>query len=384
MTTNDSALPDVPYPILYVDDEEANRIVFEATVGRSFEVMLASSGAEALEVLRSSRVDVLITDYRMPNMTGVQLCEQVAAEFPDVQRLLITAYTNLDTVVDAINSGAVARYLQKPWSLDELRTTLREAQANARRARLARQLQATLLAKERMEGLAAMRGQVMHDLANGSNQVRMTCDGLEELAPELHAWLPEKAFRRFAQEVADLRVAVDFLTDLHTRVRGLNYQASSTPGVVALSDVLHSAVAVARASLPHRTTVEVVCDAQTAVICDRLELGRILVNLLTNAGHALGRQGVQGTISLSVSQQGRWVLVRVADDGPGVPQLIRHRIFEQDFTTKGKEGSGLGLSICRRLARDNGGDLELVAGDGGAVFCLTLPGAQQVAATAGG
>src|SRR5688572_20246096 len=96
--------------ILYVDDDRSTLVVFEAAFGDELEVLTAASGAEALELLARHRdVALLLTDQRMPGMTGTQLAETVHREYPDVVRFLITAYSDLAAAVDAINLGQVHR-----------------------------------------------------------------------------------------------------------------------------------------------------------------------------------------------------------------------------------------------------------------------------------
>src|SRR5262245_12500509 len=103
------------YDVMFVDDEPENLTVFEAACADRFSVLIASSARQALELLRQHVVCVLIADQRMPFMTGLELLERVRVEFPDVVRMLMTAYTDVKTAMDAINRGQVRRYLVKPW-----------------------------------------------------------------------------------------------------------------------------------------------------------------------------------------------------------------------------------------------------------------------------
>jgi signal transduction histidine kinase/response regulator RpfG family c-di-GMP phosphodiesterase len=100
--------------ILYVDDEPDNLSSFKALFRRDYDIRLAESGPEALDILRSEEVHVLITDQRMPVMSGAVLLEQVAAEFPNILRYMLTGYSDYDPLVDAINKGQVHGYFPKP------------------------------------------------------------------------------------------------------------------------------------------------------------------------------------------------------------------------------------------------------------------------------
>ncbi|MBX2798081.1 MAG: response regulator [Myxococcales bacterium] len=372
-----------PHPILFVDDEESNRLLVETTLSDTFEVLIASSGAEALEVLEHQPVDVLLTDHRMPGMTGVQLCQHVARTHPHVQRLLVTAYVDTASAVQAINQGGVSRYLSKPWDLDDLIATIREAQSTAVRGRLTAQLQSEILLRERMAALASMQGRVLHDLGNAAYQLQMGCAEIADLLAGLQAAAPPAVYGDLQREVDDMKVAVGFLTELHTHVRGLHRSNATKPERLVVADMLHSASVLGRASLPSGARIEVQADARLAVMADRTDVGRILVNLVTNAAQALAdARSRDGRIWLAAERLGDLVHISVKDNGPGIPEEVRPRIFEDHFTTKGDQGSGIGLSTSRRLAEDNGGSLQLADEGAGACLRLALPAADPTPAGA--
>jgi response regulator RpfG family c-di-GMP phosphodiesterase len=106
--------------VLYVDDEENNLISFKATFRTKFSTYVAISGNEALEILSSQQIHVIITDQRMPEMTGVQFLEKVIELYPDSIRILLTGYADIEAVIDAVNKGKIFHYLTKPWNEDEL------------------------------------------------------------------------------------------------------------------------------------------------------------------------------------------------------------------------------------------------------------------------
>src|SRR5216684_1320865 len=109
--------PDESPAVLYVDDEPINLRVFEANFRTKFRVLTCQSASEALAILgtRAQEIGILISDQRMPNMTGVELLERTREIAPDVQRMVITAYSDMQAVMDAVNRGQVSRYFVKPW-----------------------------------------------------------------------------------------------------------------------------------------------------------------------------------------------------------------------------------------------------------------------------
>lgn len=121
------APPGIPR-VLFVDDEEGNLFVAREMLAELPVVVLtATDGASALETLRSESIAVLVSDQRMPGMTGVELLQRVAAEWPDTIRLLLTGFADLGAVVDAINRGGIWRYLTKPIDPTDLQHAIRLA-----------------------------------------------------------------------------------------------------------------------------------------------------------------------------------------------------------------------------------------------------------------
>lgn len=121
--SNKSSLPQV----LYVDDEEDNLVVFNSAFRRYYEIYLAKSGREALDILHSNKIQLIITDQRMPEMTGIEFLEKVITDFPECIRMIITGYSDVDAIIQAINTGSVYRYITKPWNREELKINIDNA-----------------------------------------------------------------------------------------------------------------------------------------------------------------------------------------------------------------------------------------------------------------
>jgi DNA-binding NtrC family response regulator len=115
------------HPILLVDDEPEILFSLRGLLRREFELYTAQSGAEALEILKKHPIHVIMTDQRMPEMTGVELLRRARGESPGAIRIVFTGYADIKSVVDAINHGQIYRYLTKPWDPDELTAMLHEA-----------------------------------------------------------------------------------------------------------------------------------------------------------------------------------------------------------------------------------------------------------------
>ena len=144
--------------VLYVDDEINNLNSFKAAFRRDFEIYTASSAKEGRKILDSHEIGVIITDQRMPGMTGIEFLESILPIYPDTIRILLTGFSDINAVMDAINRGQVYKYLVKPWQNDELKMYIENAleiyHLRKENKELARKLQ---LANMELENIAKSR-----------------------------------------------------------------------------------------------------------------------------------------------------------------------------------------------------------------------------------
>src|SRR5262249_10854561 len=125
--SGETTMATTKHPILVVDDEAEILYSLRALLRRDFDLHTAQSAYEAMQVLQRQPVHVIMTDQRMPGMTGVELLAQIREQHPDAIRMIFTGYADIKAVIDAINEGNIYRYLTKPWDPDELVTVLQQA-----------------------------------------------------------------------------------------------------------------------------------------------------------------------------------------------------------------------------------------------------------------
>jgi PAS domain S-box-containing protein len=113
--------------VLFVDDEEHNLKAFRAAFRREMDVLLANSGAEALELLKKESVHVIVSDERMPGMSGSELLAIVRDKHPEIMRMLLTGYADLEAVISAVNKGGIYAYATKPWDENDIRLRIKQA-----------------------------------------------------------------------------------------------------------------------------------------------------------------------------------------------------------------------------------------------------------------
>lgn len=120
-------LPATTPSVLYLDDNAPNRQAFQAAFRGEFTVLLAATADEAMRILAENTVHVIIADQRMPGIPGTEVLRSVRERHPSVRRMLVTAYADLQAIVDALNHGGVCYYIQKPWEEESVRRAVAAA-----------------------------------------------------------------------------------------------------------------------------------------------------------------------------------------------------------------------------------------------------------------
>lgn len=389
MTTS----PDPRPLVLYVDDEPGNRIVFEQSLKDDFNVRTASNGQAALAVLEQVEVAVVITDMRMPGMTGDQLLAVVKERWPSVIRVVITAYSDIEPILRAINEGLVARYVVKPWQLEELVLLLRWAIEAWAFGKESAALQRRLLETERLATLGSVAGAVVHDLNQPLAGLVINSDRLVEVAEAaslLRALLsgapPEPQDRARIEELAE--ELPELARDLHENAVHLREvtaglaqflyakPADGPPPSIDPLPLVKNAIAVCH-DIAVRARGLISYDGPASLPRVRIgatELTQVLINLVANAAQALiARAKPNGRVTVTVRADSALVTFRIKDDGIGMPPDVLARVGTPFFTTR-KEGIGLGLAQVQRLVGKCGGSFKIESEAGvGTAVTFTLP-----------
>ncbi|CDF95008.1 MULTISPECIES: HD domain-containing phosphohydrolase [unclassified Pseudomonas] len=179
--------PDVPVTkptVLLVDDEESILNSLRRLLrSQPYEILLADSGAKALEILKERPVDLVMTDARMPNMDGATLLAQIRKLYPSTLRILLTGYADVDMMTKAINEGGLYRYLSKPWNDDELVQALRQALAHQHSESERQRLEA--LNREQNQQLKTLNATLEKRVASRTAELQQTADMLDLAYEEL-------------------------------------------------------------------------------------------------------------------------------------------------------------------------------------------------------
>jgi two-component system, sensor histidine kinase and response regulator len=384
--------------VLYVDDEASNRLVFERLFDEKFKVITASSGREALEILKKEFVGVLVTDQRMDEMSGNELLMRAKELYPDIIRIVITAYSDLEPIVRAVNEGFVARYIIKPWNNEELEQILHWGIEAFTLGHHNSALHLRLMQTERLVTLGSIGAAIIHDLnqplsylssnAERLSQLASSVDGLNTLLAAHGTSLPSKqlaTLQELANELPeitrDMMTGCALMQELTSGMsKILRPMPRSKKASVDPIPVIRYAMSVCRSLIAHAQG-QLLYDGPTSLPQIQIshgELGQVLINLMANAAQALQRRGgPDGVVTVSASAQKDRVRFVISDNGPGMSKEVQDKLGTLFFSTR-EEGTGLGIAQCQRIIQKHHGEWQLSSKEGkGTVVTFVLPQAQS-------
>jgi two-component system sensor histidine kinase/response regulator len=353
--------------ILYVDDEPDNLTGFKAAFRLNYQIYIAENAQAALRILEKHKdIRIIFCDQRMPGKTGVEFFEEVRHIFPLPIRILITAYTDIESVVGAVNRGQIFRYIGKPWYDADILTSIEEASkfylANSM---IATKNEELLLAYEELDKFAHS---VSHDLRGPLSGIL----GAIELARDIEDINEMKELLNL-METSVFKLG-DYITSMH------DYY-SSRRGELKVTDIDFNTVAAELENIywayisTNKIRFNITVDQQETFRSDEIVVKMILNNLVTNAIKYQKKNFHDKRIGLSIVVRNGAANIEVRDTGIGIPESHFEEIFNLfSRATSHSAGSGLGLYNVKGALLKLGGHIELSSVvDEGTVFTLTIP-----------
>ena len=351
--------------ILVVDDENGPRQALRMLLNGDYEVVLATDVANAVDLLKEQNIDLVITDIRMPQQSGVDLLRIVKETQPDLQVILLTGFGHLDTAMKAVEYGAFV-YLEKPFDNDMMLKYVRAGLDKGRQERERRVMERLSIEANRFETLGRLVSGMMHDMGTPLSVISSHIEMLMHNPQRSDAMERLGTMHKQVKHCSDMvRCTMNFLR-----------HDSSDAAPFSLNDVADMCLEVAHPAI-RNLGVQVTKSFEPELsTCtgDLVLVRQAVLNLITNACHAMQTQATPRELVVATWMENGSAYLSIEDTGPGIPPENRERIFDTFFTTKGEKGTGLGLAVVKNVMRRHKGSVTLVdAPDRGAKFVLRFP-----------
>ena len=380
------------FAILFVDDDEGSLRQFPGTFSDEFRILTANNAQQGLKLLeeRKEEIGLLLTDQRMPGgESGVWLLERARQLQPGIVRILSTAYTDYDAAIAAVNTGAIYKYISKPWDLNQLETTLKRGleffMVQRERDDLLREKMSVLynmMVADRIVSLGLLATGLAHHIRNSLQAVRTFVDlaptRMEEEKLDLSGLRNPDFWKEYYQNVQSQISRINsLLSDLCSASQKPEFQfADHIPLRAFVGDVIDGL----RAELAARNLVveNKIPESLPKLFVDKPKFRRLFELLLKDELVTL-QEGGRIEISAAAIQgaePGREeIRIELKDNGPGLPKEALRLVFDPFLLrTDTPTEYGIHLMGCFFIVHHHGGHIEARSEDGqGTTFTLTLP-----------
>jgi two-component system probable response regulator PhcQ len=374
--------------ILYIDDEEKSLKYFTRAFESKFRILCAADATEGYRLLQQHRdeIGLVITDQRMPGEKGVQFLERARRLHPKVIRILTTAYSDLDVAIEAVNSGAIYKYVTKPWDIPQLEITLQRALEffmvqRERDLLLKEKLSAVqrMLITDRVLSLGILAARLGHYVRNSLVAVRTFLDLapeklVEERVDTEHMRNPNFWKEFYEQAQVQIRHITALLTDLVVATEKSDFPRLHE---VRLDETVARSLEKSKGSLLQNgiTVVDRIPTGLPALTVEPEKFQRLFDLLLRDEIISLPPGShifLSARPGLGEEQE---LEVEVRDDGPGLPREALRSVFDPFFLRIGNYPEfGINLMACYFIIYHHGGRIAVQNQEGrGVTFTLTFP-----------
>ncbi|MBP7508861.1 MAG: response regulator [Prolixibacteraceae bacterium] len=393
--------------ILYVDDEESNLRIFKNTFRKKYNVITASSALEGLKILEDQDIDLIMSDQRMPGMSGIEFLKLAFQKYPDLNRILVTAYSDYDILKDAVNEIKIFQYIEKPWNEDDIQITIDNAleihRLQSENQKLTRNLiesnEELLKKNEELNQEIGLHKKTQLELikekeyaescnrlksaflANMSHEIRTPMNSImgflsiiedEELPTEL-----KKEYMQIIQSsCTQLLHIIDDIIEISKIDTGNVELRMETFSLNSIMERLYDRMILSlKGSSIEFNLVSILSEDKQMIYSDPVRLEQILSHLLINAIKFTEK----GKIQFGVNIDSNYILFFVKDTGIGIAEenfeMIFNRFSQVENAIQRKHGgNGLGLAIAKAYVIKLGGEIWVESQlDKGSVFYFKIP-----------
>lgn len=386
------------YNLLIIDDEVEITKSLTRQFRKKYNVFSTTDAEEGFAIMEKEKIQVVLSDQRMPGMTGVDFFLKIKDKYPDALKLILTGYADIEAVIGAINEGQVFRYVTKPWHPEELDTIIREAFEKYELITNNRKLMHSLqYANQNLEEKVKLRtreleklndrlselnleknryiGMVAHDLRNpigiAGSFSEILLDNYEQIPPNI-----QKEYLGLINQSCSfsLNLIRDFLdvSKIEAGIFDLNMSEVEYLSFVKTS-VIHEEILAKNKS----QKIIIKSGQQSILACfDKNKIQQVLTNLLSNA---IKYSYPNTTIVIDISETDTDIVTKIIDQGQGIPAEELSKLFNPYQTTSVKatadeKSTGLGLAIVKKIIEAHHGWVKVESEVGkGSQFYFSVP-----------
>ncbi len=334
----------------------------------TFTPLEAADGTETMRMLREHPVDLLLLDYKMPGMSGLEILEQIRNEKLDIMTIMVTAYASLDVAVSATKNGAFD-FLAKPFTPAELRSVIEKATSS-----LLAHRQAKRLAEEKRKVRFQFLSVLAHELKAPIAAVESYLQLIKQRAAGNDLQAYDHIVERSIIRLEGMRKLIFDLLDL-TRIESGEKKRELTE--VDLVEVAKTSMeTMSELARQRGIRMDLQAPEHLLVMADRSELEIVFNNLISNA---IKYNKDNGRVTVTIAREDQQIVIKVSDTGIGLTPEEQSRLFEEFVRIKNEQtrhilGSGLGLSIVKKIAQLYEGSVAVQSEKNvGSTFFVFLP-----------
>ncbi len=359
MTTNKERIK-----ILYVDDESRNLTAFKASFRRSYDIFTAISATEGAQLLQQHPVHIIIADQRMPQITGVEFFQSIRKTYPNAIRILLTGYTDVNIIVDAINKGEIFRFINKPWNEFEMHNAIKNAyELYTVRMQLYQKIEELEKSNHELNRLVYSTS---HDLRSPLASI-ISIINLSKIESS-----PEDYANYFNMiEVCATRMDT-FILKIIEYYKSVRVNEDNT--FIDFAQVVQECFdlcSIQNIKITFRQHI----TQPVPFWSDYFRLSVVLNNLLSNAVKYQKPSEPNPVITIKVNVDVNYATIIIEDNGIGIQAQNLENIFQMFFrSTKNASGLGIGLYIVKEAVIRLGGEIEVKSEFGeGTSFHVQIP-----------
>lgn len=386
------------YTLLYIDDEKNNLTIFKSAFYKEYQVLTAISAEEGLKLISENDVDLIISDHRMPEMSGIEFLEIAYQRFPEVPRLVITAYADVDLVIDAINRCGIYQYILKPWDPRELKLIIENAlqkyELQQRNNQLIYELKQS---NEQLEQKIEKRtldlektNQELHNAIDSKNKLfsiishdlmtpMLSLGILLDVILKMEDNVTQEKLHQYSSKIKSyLQNVTEMLENL------LNWSISQMENEkpmnkkLAANEILKKNYELYKIAADKKN-IKFEIDQAKEEFTARGDVNMVNIILRNLISNAIKFTHSNGNIKLTTSTADNQVIFSVHDNGIGIdsemlPQVFNKNYHKSTVGTQKEKGTGIGLKLCKEFVDKLGGNIWVHSKPKeGSVFSFSLP-----------